>query len=102
MSLSKISWGFLLAGFFMPCILETLFYLGIVPVDRVPEWLLMALWPAVGFVMASDAGGGGGLGKAILGFLMSVVANALVYLLVGSVVSFSYRRFFQRPTSAGE
>jgi hypothetical protein len=63
---------------------EALFYVEIVPADRIPEWLLVGLWPAVGFVMAP--------GSDILGFVMSALANALVYLLVGGLVSFSYRR----------
>ena len=90
--LSKISWGFLLAGFFVPFIFEAIFYVEIVPADRIPERLLVALWPTFGFVMASDTGFGSGSG--ILGFVMSVFANALVYLLVGGVVSLSYRRLF--------
>jgi hypothetical protein len=59
------------------------------------EWLLFTLWPAFGFYMASDTGNGGDSGAA-LGFLMSVVANALLYGLLGVLVSFIYRRFFQR------
>jgi len=92
-SLSKISWGFLLAGFFVPFMFEALFYVEIVPADRIPEWLLVALWPTFGFVMAP--------GSDILGFVMSALANALVYLLVGGLVSFSYRRLFQPRTTTG-
>jgi hypothetical protein len=101
LSLSRISRRFLLVGFFVPFILEALFYVEIVPADRLPEWLLIALWPAFGFVMASDTGGGPDSGRAILGFVMSVLANALVYLLVGALVSFFYRRFFQPRTRTG-
>jgi len=79
----------------MPFMFEALFYVGMV--ERIPEWLLVGLWPTFGFVMASDTAGGSG----ILGFVMSVVANALVYLLVGWLVSFAYRRFFQPRTSTG-
>ena len=48
---------------------------------------------------ASDTGYGGDSGAA-LGFLMSVVANALLYALLGVLVSFIYRRFFQRSGSS--
>jgi len=88
-SLSKISKGFLLAGFFVPLAFEAVFYLEIMPLDRIPAWLLVALWPTFGFVMAP--------GSDILGFIMSAIANALVYLLVGGLVSFSHRRLSQPP-----
>jgi hypothetical protein len=42
--------------------------------------------------MASDTGNGGDSGAALV-FLMSVVANALLYGLLGLLVSFIYRRF---------
>ena len=93
-SLSKITWGFLAVGLSAPCLLQALFYFKILPIERMPDWLFVALWPAFGFYMASDTGGGADLGRATLGFLMSVVANGVVYLLVGSLVSFSYRRLF--------
>jgi hypothetical protein len=32
----------------------------------------------------------------VLGFLMSVIANALLYGLLGVLVSYIYRRFFRR------
>jgi hypothetical protein len=56
------------------------------PIEWMGEWLLFTLWPAFGFVMASDTGYGDS-GEA-LGFLMSVVANALLYGLLGVLVSF--------------
>ena len=95
-SLSKISWSFLAVGFLAPCLLQSLFYLTVLPVEVVPEWLLLVLWPAFGFFMASDTNIGPDLGRAILGFLISIVANALVYLVVGGLVSFLYRRLFFR------
>lgn len=101
LSFSKITWGFLAAGFVAPFLLQGLFYFKILPIERMPDWLFVVLWPAFGFYMASDTGGGPNFGRAILGFLMSVVANAFVYLLVGGLVSFSYRRFFQPRAGAG-
>jgi hypothetical protein len=76
---------FLAVGFLVPCLLEPLWYLGM-PIEWMGEWLLFTLWPAFGFVMASDTGYGDS-GEA-LGFLMSVVANALLYGLLGVLVSF--------------
>ncbi len=99
LSLSKITWSFLTVGLLAPCLLQAVFYFKILPIERMPDWLFIALWPAFGFYMASDTGGGPDFGRAILGFLMSVVANGLVYLLLGGLVSFSYRRFFQPRTS---
>jgi hypothetical protein len=64
-------------------------------IERMGEWLLFTLWPAFGFVMASDTGYGGD-SDAALGFLMSVVANTLLYGILGVLVSFIYRRFFWR------
>lgn len=85
----------------MPCLLQSLFYLKILPIERMPDWVFVALWPAFGFYMASDTGNGSDAGSAILGFLMSVVANALAYLLVGGMVSFFYHRLFLARSRAG-
>ena len=82
---------FLGVGFLVPCLLQLLYYLGM-PIDWTGERLLFTLWPAFGFVMASD----GGDSSEALGFLMSVVSNAVLYGLVGVLVSFIYRRFFRR------
>ena len=101
LSLSRISWGFLAAGILVPCIFESLFYTGMTgmfPIEGMPDWLFIALWPAFGFVMASDTGNATDSGAA-LGFLMSVVANALLYLLVGVLISFVHRRVILRGQS---
>ena len=90
----KIVRCFLAVGLLVPCLLQLLYHLG-APIDWMGERLLITLWPAFGFYMASDTGNGGDSGAA-LGFLMSVVANALLYGLLGLLVSFIYRRFFQR------
>jgi hypothetical protein len=95
-SLSKISWGFLAAGFILPFLLQSLFYTEVLPLERIPEWIFFALWPGFGFYMSSDTGNVTDSGRAIFGFLMSVVANALLYLLVGCLISFIYRRLFLR------
>ena len=58
------------------------------PVPRVENQKITAL-------DASDAGYGGDSGAA-LGFLMSVVANALLYASLGVLVSFIIAGFFQR------
>ena len=101
LSFSKITWSFLAVGLLAPCLLQGVFYFKILPIERMPDWLFIALWPAFGFLMASDTGGGPDSGRELLGFFMSVVANGVVYLLVGGLVSFSYRRFFQPRTSTG-
>jgi len=90
-SVSKIVLYFLAAGAVVPCLLQTIFYLEILPIERVPEWLFFALWPAFGFYMGSDTGTGSDGGKAAFGFLLSVIANSFVYGLLGGVVSFFYR-----------
>jgi hypothetical protein len=86
---SRVFWQ---PGFFVPCMLQALIYLKIIPIDRMPEWLFFGVWPAFGFYMASDTGSGADNGRAALGFLLSAVANAIVYGLLGGVISFCYRR----------
>ena len=93
--IDKIVRCFLAVGFLVPCLLELLWYLGM-PIEWMGEWLLFTLWPVFGFVIASDTGSGYGDSGEALGFLMSVVANTLLYGLLGVLVSFIYRRFFQR------
>jgi hypothetical protein len=86
--LSKISRIFLAAGLFVPCLLNSLFYLKLLPIERVPDWVFIALWPAFGFYLSA---GYGGVAASIFGFIMSVLANGLAYLLVGAFVSFLHR-----------
>jgi hypothetical protein len=68
------------------------------PIEGMPDWIFFALWPAFGFYVASDTGGANS-GRALFGFVMSVLANALLYLLVGCLISFIYRRLFLRGQS---
>ena len=97
--LSKISWGFLAAGLIVPCFLYILFYAEVLPPERIPEWIFFALWPAFGFLMASDTGNGADSSRELFGFVMSVFVNGLLYLLVGCLISFIYRRLFLRGQS---
>lgn len=89
--LSKISWTFLICGLFFPCFLNASFYLKLLPIDRMPDWVLMVLWPGVGFYMSTDSNNGPNAASNAIGFIMSVVANGLIYLLLGVIVSFSQR-----------
>jgi len=93
---NKIAWYFLAIGFLVPCLLQTVFYLGMFRVESMPDWLFLVLWPAFGFYMASDTGSGADTGRAAFGFLMSVVVNALIYGLMGALVAFFCQRVFQR------
>jgi hypothetical protein len=94
LSLSKISWGFLATGLFAPCFLYILFYAEVLALERIPEWIFFALWPAFGFYMSSDTGGGADEGSVLFGFVMSVLANGLLYLLVGCLISFIHRKLY--------
>jgi hypothetical protein len=92
MTLSKITWSFLTVGLVAPCALEALFFFKIARIEWIPDWLVIALWPGFGFYMGADTGSGSDL-AGLWGFSMSVVANGLVYLLVGSLVSLCHRVF---------
>lgn len=64
-----------MAGLAIPCVLDGLFYSKILPLDLLPVWLLMVLWPALGFYMSSNT--------PVVGFAVSALANGLIYLLAG-------------------
>ncbi len=51
------------------------------------------LWPAFGFLMASDTGNGPDEVAGLLGFFLSLLGNALAYGLLGAIISFFWRRF---------
>jgi hypothetical protein len=92
---SKIALGFLIAGMFIPCLLNGFFYLKLLRTEQVPDWLFIALWPAFGFYLSA---GYGGVGAAILGFAISVLANGVAYWLIGAFICFLRRLLSVRGT----
>ena len=80
----------------VPCLLNALFYLKLLRVEQVPDSLLIALWPAVGFYMSA---GYGDYAQAILGFVLSLLANGLVYWLVGALISFLHQALVRKEES---
>jgi hypothetical protein len=87
---------FLAAGFLIPCLLYLVIFLGHVKVQGVWDWILLIPWPTSVLLMSAEAGGGA-VGK-VIAFVISAGANMVVYGLLGSLVSFCYRRFFLRTT----
>ena len=81
-------------GGIAPLLLLVVTNLNIIPLERMPDWLMVVLWPAFGFVMAIDTGGFPSTAGIAFGWLMSFVFNILIYGLVGVLVSFLYRRLF--------
>jgi hypothetical protein len=75
-----------MAGLAIPCALDGLFYSKILPLDLLPVWLLLVLWPAFGFYMASNA--------PVVGFAVSALANGVIYLLAGVFFSHLHRLLF--------
>jgi len=90
----KIVRYFFAAGFLIPLLLFLVISLGNVRVEGAWNWILLIPWPTFVLMMSAEAGGGA-LGE-FFAFLISASANALVYVLVGTAVSFCYRRFFLR------
>ena len=91
----KIVQYFLLAGFLVPCLLNALLSIGNLREEGQWEWVVMVTWPAIGFYMSAD---GHDKISAVFAFLVSAIANSLVYGLVGYIISFFHRRFFRRST----
>jgi hypothetical protein len=89
--LSRISLGFLLAGALLPCLLHGLIYFSVLHIEHMPDWVFILLWPAFGFYMAADTGGGVTAGRAVFAFILSVAANALIFFVVGWLISFLLR-----------
>ena len=77
---------FLAAGFLIPCLIYSVMSLG----AQVQEWILLVLWPTkILLILALNT-------SETVAFLISAVANMVVYSLLGVVVSFCYRRFRSR------
>ncbi len=91
----KILWGFLVAGFLVPCLLFSVILIGHVRVGGSFTWMLLVPWPTFPLLMSAEAGGG--VSGEFLAFLISAATNVLVYGVVGGVVSAVYRRFSLRP-----
>jgi hypothetical protein len=87
----KIVSRFFLAGFLIPCPLFALVHVRHVEMGVGLTWLFLIPWPTFPFMMSAEAGGGAG--GEFLGFVQSALLNAMVYGVVGFVVSFFYRRF---------
>jgi hypothetical protein len=87
----KIVRYFLAAGFLIPCVLYLVLLIGDVKVQGMWIWILLVPWPTFSFTMAAEAGGG--VAGQALAFLISATANAVLYGLLGAVVSFCYRRY---------
>jgi len=92
----KILRTFLLAGFLVPCLLFSAILIGDVKVGGNLAWALLIAWPASPLLMSAEAGGGAR--GEILAFLVSTLANTLLYAAVGGVVAVTYRRFFLRKS----
>ena len=91
----KILWRFMLAGVLVPCLLFAVLSISNVMLGASLTWFLIIPWPTILLLMWAEAGGG--LAGELFAFLISALANVLVYALVGLAVSFVYRRFFS-PT----
>ena len=87
----KILCSFLLAGFVVPCLLFSIISIGQLRVGGSFTWILLIPWPTFPLIMSAEAGGGNG--GEFLAFLISALANAAVYGLIGSGAALLYRRF---------
>ena len=87
----KIVWYFTLAGFLVPCLLYSVLLIGDVIVGGSLAWTILIPWPTFLLVMSAEAGNGAS--GAFLAFLISALANALVYGAVGALVALGYRRW---------
>jgi bacteriorhodopsin len=90
----KILLRFLLAGFLIPCSLFAVILIGDVKMGRGLTWMFLIPWPILPLMMSAEPGGGSS--GEILAFLISAIANVIVYGAVGRVVAVVYRRFFLR------
>jgi hypothetical protein len=90
----KIIYRFVLAGFLVPCLLFSVILIGHVRVGGNLMWVLLIPWPTFPLVISAEAGGG--VTGESLAFLISALANALLYGVVGIVVAAVYFRFSLR------
>jgi hypothetical protein len=90
----KIVPYFLAAGFLVPCLLLLVISVGNVQVGGAWTWIFLIPWPTFLFLMSAEAGGG--TPGFLMAFFISAAANVFVYGVVGTAISFSYRRFFFR------
>jgi hypothetical protein len=90
----KIIWRFLALGFLFPCLLFSVMLIDHVEVGGGDfTWMLFVPWPT--FIMVMSAEAGGGAAGEFLAFIMSALANAVLYGIVGVVVAAVYRRVAQ-------
>lgn len=90
----KILGYFSLAGFLIPCLLYFAILVGHVEVGGGPTWVLLIAWPSFPLVMSAEAGGGAA--GEFVAFLISAVANALVYASIAGAVAAIYSRLSGR------
>ena len=90
----KILWRFLLAGFLVPCLLFSVILISHARVGGRFTWMLLIPWPTFPLLMSAEAGGGAS--GEFLAFIISAIANVLIYGVVGGVVTTIYRRFVLR------
>jgi hypothetical protein len=92
----KIIRYFLFAGFLIPCLLMVVISIGDVKIEGIWVWILLIPWPSFPLLMAADAGGGG-FGE-LIAFMVAAAFNVLIYGVVGTLASFSYRKLFPRAS----
>jgi hypothetical protein len=84
----KIVRWFLIVGFLIPCVLYFFLVVGDVTIDGL--WKLILLpWPTSILLMSSEGGGDAG---RLVAFVFSAGANAVLYGLLGWLVSWCRRR----------
>lgn len=88
----KIIRYFLFVGFIVPWLLFAMISLADITVGGIWTWIVLIPWPAFPLIMAAE--GGHGAFGVLPALTVSALGNVLVYGLVGSIVSFCYRRFF--------
>jgi hypothetical protein len=80
---SPIVLYFLAAGFLIPCLIYFVMSFGV----HIQGWIQVVLWPTIFLLIAGPDT------SETVAFLISTLANMIVYGLLGVVVSFCYRQF---------